>query len=283
MKNLASLRPETVRKLKVALIEEAVLDAQLLITHVLDISPIDYALETELIISENDLMEIDRLVGLRVSRMPMSQIFGDKEFWSLNFKVTKDTLTPRPDSETLIEACLKDTKDTKAELRILDMGTGSGCLLLTLLNEFPNATGLGIDISDKALTVAKENAQSLSLLKRADFRISHWTEKLGHQEKFDIIISNPPYIGLDEKDGLSPEVRDHEPDTALFSGSDGLGDYRLIAGQVFTHLNPNGMIILEIGHTQADNVKEIFISSGFNNITVYKDLGRRDRCLVIRQ
>ncbi|MBT5187515.1 MAG: peptide chain release factor N(5)-glutamine methyltransferase [Kordiimonadaceae bacterium] len=283
MKTLSSLKLETVCQLKEVQIEEAALDAQLLITHVLEINPVDYAIEGDLLIDDKSLTEIQRLVDLRLSRMPMSQIFGDKEFWSLNFKVTKDTLTPRPDSETLIEACLKEINNPKAKLRILDMGTGTGCLLLTLLSEFPNAKGLGTDISEKALSVAKENAKNLSLLKRADFQISNWTKNLADQDKFDIIISNPPYIGLVEKESLSPEVRDHEPDTALFSGPEGLNDYRLIADQVFTHLKPDGLIIIEVGHTQADNVKEIFISSGFNNITVYKDLGHRNRCLVIRQ
>jgi len=258
-----------------------VLDTRLLICHVLKLDHIDYALDKNQLLSENDRSKIINLVKLRLKRIPMSQIFGEKEFWSLTFKVTSDTLTPRPDSETLIEVTLANISDKAAPLRILDLGTGSGCLLLSLLSELPKATGLGTDISEKALDIACENSIALNLSSRSEFSISNWTKRLKPSEKFDIIICNPPYIGLNEKAQLSPEVKDHEPETALFSGSDGLGDYRKLSAQIGPHLKAEGKIILEIGYRQAADVKEIFTSSGFNNISLHKDLANRDRCLIM--
>lgn len=282
MKTLLSLRKEIEKSLTEASIEEAALDARLLISHALGLNSIDYATQGERPISDEDYEKIITLRDQRLLRIPMSQIFGEKEFWSINFKVTKDTLTPRPDSETLIEAVLREIPDKNAALNIVDMGTGSGCLLLSLLCELPNATGLGIDISEKALKIAKENSENLNLSSRADFIISNWTENLPGDAKFDIIISNPPYIGLNEKNDLSPEVKDHEPAIALFSGPEGLDDYGKIAQLIGPHLSPDGLLALEIGHTQAANVKEIFTSAGFNNISLHKDLAGRDRGLLIK-
>ena len=265
-----------------ASIEEAVTDARLLISYALNITAIDYALEGDRPVSDEEHQKIITLQDQRCAQMPMSQIFGEKEFWSLNFKVTGDTLTPRPDSETLIEVALKNIAERDRELRILDLGTGTGCLLLALLVELPKATGLGTDISDKALIIARENSQSLNLSSRAYFCISNWWDNLKPSDNFDIIISNPPYIGCKEKDDLSPEVKDYEPATALFSGPEGLDDYRKISMQIGTYLKPGGMIIVEIGHTQAANVKEIFTSAGFNNISLHRDMAARDRCLLIK-
>ena len=282
MKTLLALRKEIETALKNASIEEAEIDTRLLISHALNLTAIDYAIDGDRLVKDSDYNKIIPLRHQRCSRIPMSQIFGEKEFWSLNFKVTSDTLTPRPDSETLIEAALKEIPERNKELRILDMGTGTGCLLLTLLSELPKATGLGTDISDKALKVAIENAQSLNLASRAEFRISNWWDNLREAEKFDVIISNPPYIGLKEKPGLSPEVKDHEPAEALFSGPDGLDDYQKISQQLNDHLKQGGIFIVEIGYTQAANVKEIFTSAGFNNISLHKDLAARNRCLIIK-
>ena len=212
----------------------------------------------------------------------MSQIFGEKEFWSLSFKVTRDTLTPRPDSETLIEVALNEFEDKNATLSILDLGTGSGCLLLTLLSELKNATGLGIDVSASAIKVANENATNLSLNNRATFLKSDWFEKLSKTKKFDFIIANPPYIGLNEKPELTPEVCEHEPYSALFAGEEGLDDYRIIAADISSYMSEKSIIILEIGYRQSSAVKDIFEQKGFKNINVFQDLGGRDRCLLIR-
>lgn len=283
MKTLKSVKTECENILKENFIDTVSLDTQILISHILKIESIEYALEPDRLISDYEYKAIMELIKLRASRKPISQIIGYKEFWSLPFQVTENTLTPRPDSETLIEICLKEVSNKKEALRVLDLGTGTGCLLLTLLSEMPNATGLGIDISQKALHIANKNAENLKLINRAEFILSNWTSNINDNELFDIIICNPPYISLDEKKNLAPEVSEFEPEKALFSGFDGLDDYKIIAKQVLKHIKPDGIIILEIGYTQAQKVKEIFISEGFNKIHIHQDLGQKDRCIVIKQ
>ena len=282
MDTLATLRKKIEARLRKTGIEEASLDARLLISHIIPVTEIDFAINADQTVSNEQQNLIDVLVQKREKRIPMSQIFGEKEFWSLSFKVTKDTLTPRPDSETLIEVALNEFEDKNATLSILDLGTGSGCLLLTLLSELKNATGLGIDVSTSAIKVANENATNLSLNNRATFLKSDWFEKLSKTKKFDLIIANPPYIGLNEKPELTPEVCEHEPYSALFAGEEGLDDYRIIAADISSYMSEKSIIILEIGYRQSSAVIDIFEQKGFKNINVFQDLGGRDRCLLIR-
>jgi len=279
---LATLRKKIEARLRKKGIEEAPLDARLLISHIIPVTEIDFAINADQTVSNEQQNLIDILVQKREKRIPMSQIFGEKEFWSLSFKVTRDTLTPRPDSETLIEVALNEFEDKNATLSILDLGTGSGCLLLTLLSELKNATGLGIDVSASAIKVANENATNLSLNNRASFLKSNWFEKLSKTKKFDLIIANPPYIGLNEKPELTPEVCEHEPYSALFAGEEGLDDYRIIAADISSYMSEKSIIILEIDYRQSSTVKDIFEQKGFKNINVFQDLGGRDRCLLIR-
>jgi len=279
---LATLRKKIEARLRKTGIEEASLDARLLISHIIPVTEIDFAINADQTVSNEQQNLIDVLVQKREKRIPMSQIFGEKEFWSLSFKVTRDTLTPRPDSETLIEVALNEFEDKNATLSILDLGTGSGCLLLTLLSELKNAIGLGIDVSTSAIKVANENAKNLSLNKRATFLKSNWFEKLSKTKKFDLIIANPPYIGLNEKPELAPEVCEHEPHSALFAGEEGLDDYRIIAADIAGYMSEKSIIILEIGYRQSSAVKDIFAQKGFKNINLFQDLGGRDRCLLIR-
>ncbi|MDA9770027.1 peptide chain release factor N(5)-glutamine methyltransferase [Emcibacteraceae bacterium] len=282
MDTLATLRKKIEARLRKKGIEEAPLDARLLISHIIPVTEIDFAINADQTVSNEQQNLIDILVQKREKRIPMSQIFGEKEFWSLSFKVTRDTLTPRPDSETLIEVALNEFEDKNATLSILDLGTGSGCLLLTLLSELKNATGLGIDVSTSAIKVANENATNLSLNNRATFLKSDWFEKLSKTKKFDLIIANPPYIGLNEKPELTPEVCEHEPYSALFAGEEGLDDYRIIAADISSYMSEKSIIILEIGYRQSSAVIDIFEQKGFKNINVFQDLGGRDRCLLIR-
>ncbi len=282
MDTLATLRKKIEARLGKKGIEEAPLDARLLISHIIPVTEIDFAINADQTVSNEQQNLIDILVQKREKRIPMSQIFGEKEFWSLSFKVTRDTLTPRPDSETLIEVALNEFEDKNATLSILDLGTGSGCLLLTLLSELKNATGLGMDVSASAIKVANENATNLSLNNRATFLKSDWFEKLSKTKKFDLIIANPPYIGLNEKPELTPEVCEHEPYSALFAGEEGLDDYRIIAADISSYMSEKSIIILEIGYRQSSAVKDIFEQKGFKNIDVFQDLGGRDRCLLIR-
>ena len=183
-------------------------------------------------------------VDQRAERKPMSHILGTREFYGRSFKVNSDVLDPRPDTETLIEIALRLPFE-----RVLDLGTGSGAILATLLKECPNASGIGTDISLSALAVADENIAVLGLKSRSDLMRSDWYERVEGQ--FDLIVSNPPYIGLSEMDDLQPEVRDHEPTIALTDGDDGLSCYRKIIEGHDAFLKEGGRIVVEIGPTQA--------------------------------
>jgi release factor glutamine methyltransferase len=207
----------------------------------------------------------------------MSHILGRREFWSLEFQVTPDVLTPRPDSETLIEAVLDRIKDRSRGVRIADLGVGSGCLLLALLNELPNATGLGIDRSPAALVVARENAKQLGLAARAEWREGDWLH--GVSERFDVIVSNPPYIASGTLAALEPELR-YEPRAALDGGLDGLDAYRTSAPMLAAALSADGIVALEIGHDQGDAVAAILEQAGLDVRARRADLSGRERCLV---
>lgn len=261
-------------------IDTANLDARVLLAEVLGCKPLDLFLDPDKELTADQQDRLEQYVDARLARQPVSQILGEKEFWSLTFKITPDTLTPRPDSETLIEVALKHIDDVNRPLHILDLGTGTGCLLLSLLHECPKASGVGVDVSEAALQVATENVQRLGLSERANLRLGSWTDPLSDEDKFDIILCNPPYIADADRDTLAPEVADHEPGTALFAGPDGLDDYRLLAGLIPRHLSDTGIGILEIGADQSDDVQHIFAKAGCQQIRTYPDLAGRDRCVV---
>ena len=260
-------------------IETAELDARLLLSHVLGCGPMDLYLQQERELTSAEAAAFRDLLSRRRRREPVSQILGEKEFWSLTFRVTGDVLTPRPDSETLIEVALAKTADRMAPLRILDLGTGSGCLLLSLLSELPRATGVGVDVSEPALAVAEDNARRLGLADRAEFILSDWTEALDPAEKFDIILSNPPYIGEREKDSLPPEVRLYEPDRALYAGEEGLDDYRKLIDQLPDYLASGGTILFEIGAGQAQALRHLLTAAGMPDPEFFQDLAGKDRCV----
>lgn len=220
------------------------------------------------------------LSGRRIRREPMAYILGEREFWGLPFKVTPDVLIPRPDSETVIEAALVLMPDRSRVRRILDLGTGSGCLLLTLLREFPDAHGVGLDVSPAALRVAEGNARSLGVERRAhliegDWRLPDWSRALG--APFDLVVSNPPYIEAGAIASLMPEVSRFEPRSALDGGEDGLSAYRLIAGAARELITPDGRILVEGGDGQASEIAEIFAVAGLTSMTPWKDLGGIER------
>jgi release factor glutamine methyltransferase len=216
-------------------------------------------------------------VERRCQHEPLAKIIGKKEFWGRNFKVTKDTLDPRPDSETLIDVCLEIIPIGTSK-QILDLGTGSGCLILTLLAERPDCSGLAIDISQATLDVAQENAKNLNLCDKVHFRQSDWFSSI--DETFDIIISNPPYISKD--DVLSDETL-YDPHQALFAGNDGFADYQKILRDASRFLEPHGKIVFEIGRTQAEAIIKMARSMGYTLIKLQSDLGGRDRCLVFEK
>ena len=213
----------------------------------------------------------EAMLSARTARQPVSQIIGFREFWCREYKVTPDVLDPRPETETLIEAAL-----AHPARRILDLGTGSGIIALTLAAEWPQAQVLASDISDEALAVAQENATRLNLGSRVKFIRSDWFAGVPDQ-RFDLIVSNPPYIAEAEMPGLLPELREWEPQQALTPGGDGLHAYRKIASTVISYLAPAGRLCLEIGATQAAEVSDLLEQGGLQDIAVIRDLSQKDR------
>jgi len=225
------------------------------------------------------LKRIDAVVARRATREPFAYIAGVREFWSLPFRVTRATLIPRPDTETVVEAALAHVRAAgMAKPRILDLGTGSGCILLALLSELPDATGLGVDASAEALSVASQNAVALGLESRVAFHLGNWTDRL--TGSFDVIVSNPPYIPDADVDALEPEVARYEPRSALAGGGDGLSAYRAIVAGAVTLLSRNGVLLLEIGAGQASDVAAIVEGAGLDVIGVRTDLSGIPRCVM---
>ncbi|MEQ9575580.1 MAG: peptide chain release factor N(5)-glutamine methyltransferase, partial [Rhodospirillales bacterium] len=217
--------------------------------------------ETQLSAEQQDAAR--HLIARRAAREPVSRILGEKEFWSLAFRVTEATLTPRPETETLVEDALARIRAMGREgeaLRILDLGTGTGCLLLAVLSELPRARGLGIDISGDAVAVAADNARRLGLEGRARFQAGDWTAGLAGP--FDVILSNPPYIAEADRGTLPPEVLGFDPHGALFAGPRGLDAYAAIAPQAAAVLAPGGIVIVELGQGQDAAVSGIFRRAG---------------------
>ena len=224
-------------------------------------------------ISEDSYVFFKTLLEKRLKFQPISQIIGQRYFWKSKFLVTSDVLDPRPDTETLIEHALSLGKFN----RILDLGTGSGCILLSLLNEYKEANGIGIDISKKALNIAKKNADLLNLKHRALFKLGNWCENIAG--KFDLIVSNPPYISEYEMTKLSKDVLNWEPRIALTPEGDGLEAYKYILNGAKKLLKPNGKLILEIGYNQRDDVSNLLKSNNYKNITFIKDINNKDRII----
>jgi release factor glutamine methyltransferase len=223
------------------------------------------------------------LTARRIRREPMAYILGEREFWGLPFKVSPAVFVPRPDSETLIEAALALMPGRTEPWRILDLGVGSGCLLLTLLREFPNARGIGMDASPAALAVAEANADALGVggrvsLVGGDWQEPGWAGRLSGP--FDLLVSNPPYIETSAIEGLMPDVARFEPRLALDGGGDGLSAYRAIAGGAAGLVVPGGRVLVEAGEGQAPEISALFSSAGFAVEPPWKDLGGIDRIVA---
>ena len=226
----------------------------------------------------HDDATLQSFIARREKREPVAYILGRREFWSLELEVTPAVLIPRPDTETLIEAALAEFKTPPA--RILDLGTGSGAIMIALLTEWPRATGIAVDKSEAALAVARRNALRHGVAQRMELRQGDWAE--GVAERFDLVVSNPPYIAAAEYETLDPDVREHEPKEALKSGADGLTDIKRIAAAAPSLLAREGRAIVEIGYNQALTAGAIFTTSGLAVVRIAKDLGGRDRAVVAR-
>ena len=224
---------------------------------------------------------LEAMVRRRLAREPIAYILGEKEFWSLPFRVSPAVLIPRPETETVVEAALARVPDRASPLRILDLGTGSGCLLLALLSELPQATGLGVDLSPSALALARANAGRLGLAGRAGFERRRWGA--GLVGAFDLVVGNPPYVGAADLASLEPEVRKFEPRLALVAGPDGLDAYRALVPDCARLLAAGGALALEIGQRQGDAVAALLARHGLAVVERRLDLAAIERCLVARR
>ena len=253
---------------------EAQLDARLLLEHVCGTSLQTLLLEGERPVSVREADLYRDLIRRRSSREPLAYILGKWDFMGLEFSVSSDVLIPEQDTENLVEEVMRQICDGD---RILDLCTGSGCILLSLLHYSNSTTGVGTDLSERALYVARENAQKLGLSERSEWRTGDLFEALGPGERFDIIVSNPPYIKRETIRELAPEVRIHEPKMALDGGDDGLDFYKRIIPGASDHLVTGGMLFLEIGYDQAEQVSSLMESAGYYEVRTIKDYGGNDR------
>jgi len=249
------------------------LDAELLAAHALGISREALILDLPRLAVPDTA---EALLARRLAHEPVAYITGTRDFWTLTLCVTPAVLIPRPDSETLIEGAIAHFAGGARPRRILDLGTGSGALLLAALDEWRDATGLGIDRSAEAVAVARDNAVRCDMAARAEIRLGDWGT--GVAERFDLILCNPPYIRSDAM--LPRDVLAHEPAGALFGGEDGLAAYRLLAGQLGGLLERDGVALFEIGFDQGETAGALFRAAGFR-VTLRRDLARRDRALVV--
>ena len=275
-KSVQNLIAEIVSQLDEAGVTDPNRDARLLVALSLGIDVGRLTLHLHDPVEEGAVERAQALVERRKAREPMSHILGYREFYGRRFAVGPDVLDPRPETETLIEAALSHPFQ-----RVLDLGTGSGCILLTLLAENGGTSGVGVDLSDAALKVAHRNAEALGVTDRATFARSDWYQ--GVEGQFDLIISNPPYIARDEMASLAPEVQKHEPRMALTDEADGLTSYRRIISECMDHLEPNGRLLVEIGPTQAVAVSDMMDQAGLIDVTVMHDLDGRDRVVSGRR
>lgn len=271
--------------LRGACVETPELDARLLLCHAAGLTPEAYVAVPDTLLNEDDASRFDAMLARRLEGEPVSRIIGTKEFYDRTFAVDRHTLDPRPDTETLIDAVLDTLRreDRREErLRILDLGTGTGCILLTLLAELPFARGVGSDVSAGALDIARRNARELGVGNRASFVAGDWLEPI--EGSFDIVLSNPPYIASAEIAGLSREVS-YDPLLSLDGGADGLQAYRRIVSGVGRVLYSGGLVFLEIGKTQGEAVLGLLRDSGLKidaGRSVWTDLGGRQRSVGAR-
>lgn len=255
-------------------IEEAELDARLLLEEICGTDRNTLLVHGDRNVTEEELAQYKEMLEKRSVHIPLQQIIGRQSFMGLDFYVDENVLIPRQDTELLVEEALKELHDG---MRILDMCTGSGCILLSLLKYSNDCEGIGADISEEALKVAERNRVQLGLENAAFIRSDLFEAVEG---KFDLLVSNPPYICSDVIDTLMPEVREHEPRQALDGSADGLHFYRRILAECRTYLKPGGMLLFEIGYDQGEAVKRLMEENGFLEVEVKKDYGRLDRVVL---
>jgi release factor glutamine methyltransferase len=279
---LSSVLSDAANRLRTAGVADAMADARILAANALGLSREDMLREPHRELDPAAQKVFEDMIARRCGREPVARILGQREFRSLAFRLDTDTLEPRPDSETIVEAAVEYGErlpvSGAGSLRVLDIGTGTGCLLLAVLTELPGSTGVGTDIAGGAVETAIHNSDDLNLSDRAVFVRTDWAD--GVAGIFDLVVSNPPYIETAEIESLAPEVSDHDPMAALDGGVDGLDAYRAIAARLGQFLSPAGIAVFEIGSTQHDAVVAIFAAQGFLPVETRDDFGGHPRALV---
>ncbi len=266
------------RRLQTAGVDSPVIDARLLVEAAAGATRADIIADPHRPLTDAQSAELERYLDRRARREPVSQILGVKGFWKIMLRVTPQVLTPRPETETILDVVLPEFPPER-RFRVLDLGVGSGAIVLAILGERPAAVGLGVDVSEEALAVARENAANLGMAGRVALMRGDWTAGLG-DAGFDLVVSNPPYIRSGELATLAPEVRDHEPRVALDGGPDGLEAYRRLAVEIPRVLVPGGRFAVEIGFDQGAEVAALFTAAGAQGVRVVRDLGDRDRVVT---
>ena len=275
---VGGLLDQATARLAAAGVAEPRREARLVLALALGVEPAAILGWPERAVSPESAAAAEALVGRRVRHEPLSRLKGSREFWSLDFALSPDTLDPRADSETLVAAALADIADRSIKLQIIDFGTGTGCLLLALLSELPCALGLGIDISPRAIAIARRNADGLGLARRAEFRVGGWESV--NDGRADVILANPPYIATSEIANLPPEVLEYDPLVALDGGADGLAAYRALGSAIRRSLARGGRAYIEIGAGQAKVVAPILAGARLKVTAVRPDLAGIERCLI---
>ena len=260
-------------------IDDPALEARLLVADALGIDALGLLTGTGEIVPPAAEGRLASHLRRRIAREPVGRILGTREFWGMPFRLSAETLEPRPDTETLVEATLTRVPDRTAPLRLLDLGTGTGCILVALLSELPQARGLGIDRAEGAARTARANADANGVGHRASFLVGDWTGAL--DGRFDVVVSNPPYIRADVVPTLAPEVTGYDPVLALDGGPDGLVAYRAILADLDRLLAPGGFAALEIGFDQSDELARLTGASGFAVADIASDLGGRPRAVTV--
>jgi release factor glutamine methyltransferase len=279
--DVGALLSEAASRLQAAGVESPRREARLLLAHALGVRQEDIIAGQPGDLTSPKLAKFEGALVRRIAREPLAYIVGSREFWSLKFAVGPGVLVPRPESEILIaEAFRRFPADDRA-LRVLDLGTGSGCLLLTFLSERPHASGVGIDISQDALAFAWSNAKSLAVEQRAEFKRGDWLD--GLSGVFDVIFINPPYVRRGDLQTLEPEIERYEPRGALDGGPDGIDAYRRIAAGLPNHMHPQSRAFVEVGQGQAGPGAEVFAQAELIVEGTVCDLAGIPRCLVVRR
>lgn len=266
------------QRLEAAGLAGPVIDARLLVEAAAEATRMDIVTDPYRVLTPEQAATLDAYLSRREHREPVSHILGRKGFWKIMLGVNSDVLTPRPDTETVVDVALKAFPE-HAPWSVLDLGVGSGAILLAILAERPAARGLGVDVSEEALAVARDNAANLGLAGRLALLRGDWADGLA-EASFDLVVANPPYIASEVIETLEPEVRQWEPRLALDGGADGLDAYRILAPEILRVLKPGGRFAVEIGYDQKEAVEALFKAAGAAEVQTVRDLGDRDRVVA---